>query len=825
MPVAMCCGLLGSIAPARASGQPGLPYTYVGDDTGASFKIDQLGTVNGHLAPLSPSSVDTGVPVVNVVSSGGTTVPSPPTIARAADGSDVFIAVPFGAAPAAFGTEVIRYEVSSDGTLTESGSVKITDTSRPSALPGTDDSAGNLTPGAAGTLYYRWLAADQKARLATLSAPSGGGLTLVRSEQLPDGIGGCAVGYSGPAPAYDAATATLYVPASSGTGSSEQAGVAAYAIGSTGSVAASPYATDLFGPGSDWPSGSGACLTALVVGAGGDTVYADIESAGGSTNQTIYPMSATSGSLEAGTGTEYGSNLIDSTVGLVYTATGPAGPALYALAEFQLQRIAIGAGGSLTPAPAQTIGSSDQHAWSISANNEGSELYVVEDQDTVLAVVPFTVGTNGGLSALASAYPPQGSTYDPEYLANDGATLSCLPPEAPSPSATRGALTAPLSPCNLRVTFTPTPMLGGLSRDGAFGATFINESTEACMSGCEKITVTVTNDQNQKIKNALIEASVTPITTGLAAYASSAKPSSGYLCSATAPTQCGSGALIDDLRTNGSGQVSLLYWPPPVTTKTETAKITVKAQVANCGTSCSNMNLTGENTMPITVKAHVIYQADMDVPEHLADVLAEWKDDVAWIHIFGDEIQDHAFDEEVEKAAEYFIEEEKIAEEASTAVTLSAKVITKLIDDSHDEQLMDIFLAGLQVSPTGLGDAPDDRVVSLWPGRRFRDAMIEKGNVMGIGSTGLLWKLALDEATEKEKHKLTDQTAHLNVFEVSFCTQGKQCGPGYHDESGIQPYLDFELTVGIHDHTILPYTQIVTPYNAHAWMLTQFLKR
>jgi hypothetical protein len=65
---------------------------------------------------------------------------------------------------------------------------------------------------------------------------------------------------------------------------------------------------------------------------------------------------------------------------------------------------------------------------------------------------------------------------------------------------------------------------------------------------------------------------------------------------------------------------------------------------------------------------------------------------------------------------------------------------------------------------------------------------------------------------------------HLTAFEVSYCQQGKECGPGYHDRKGITPYLDLELTSSTHDDVVFPFTQAVTPYNARAWMTTQFLK-
>ncbi|MGO9971507.1 MAG: hypothetical protein ACLP01_01490 [Solirubrobacteraceae bacterium] len=69
---------------------------------------------------------------------------------------------------------------------------------------------------------------------------------------------------------------------------------------------------------------------------------------------------------------------------------------------------------------------------------------------------------------------------------------------------------------------------------------------------------------------------------------------------------------------------------------------------------------------------------------------------------------------------------------------------------------------------------------------------------------------------------------HLRVYEVSYCQQGLDCGPGYqglapahHGADGIQPYLYFEFTADAGGY--LPFADsFITPYNAEAWLFSQF---
>ena len=167
-------------------------------------------------------------------------------------------------------------------------------------------------------------------------------------------------------------------------------------------------------------------------------------------------------------------------------------------------------------------------------------------------------------------------------------------------------------------------------------------------------------------------------------------------------------------------------------------------------------------------------------------------------------------------------EEDEVVEKVEGGAGALIGGVEQMLGIARATQLQWIFLSGFKVSPTGLGQSPNGDVVSTKPARAFEDVWIKQGNIMRIGSVGLLWQLALDELDAKDKGALTDQSAHLNVFEVSYCRQGKECGPGYHDRPGIAPYLDFEMTVGEHDHTIMGYQQVAFPYNARAWFLTQF---
>jgi hypothetical protein len=393
--VALALGLPGVASAAT----PAPPYTYLGDDTGTDYVIDQLGSTGGKLTPLSPASVDTGVPI-----DGSSPTQFAPTMARSADGSEVLVAVSYGKSPQPYGTEVLRFDAGSNGTLTADGSVQIADTFAPSSS-GVIDFAGLLTPGPAGTMYYEWIPyVGGSPQLEVLSAPAGGGVSVAQTVGLSGGVG-LGGGIQGP-PVYDAGTSTLYIAGSDASVHPASAFVAAFAVSGNGAVATSPYTTLTLPPGSDFPSNSGAILSGLAVAPGGATLYADIQS-GLYTNQTVDPIAVTASAMTLESGTEYGTGAIFDTNGFISTATGPLGPSLYGLNIATLSPMQA-SGSAITPGTGVNVDNdcSCYPAQSLSASDDGSVVYVLEDQDNVSAIVPIEV-TSGGLSTQTSdtAYP------------------------------------------------------------------------------------------------------------------------------------------------------------------------------------------------------------------------------------------------------------------------------------------------------------------------------------------------------------------------------------------------------------------------------------
>ena len=409
-------------------------------------------------------------------------------------------------------------------------------------------------------------------------------------------------------------------------------------------------------------------------------------------------------------------------------------------------------------------------------------------------------------------------------LSDDGfaqLTYTSLCPEstAKDPAERRSDRSArAIGPCDLDVVVEMSKRFhAGLSRDGIADAAFIDQGSEKCQSGCAEVTATVTDSKGKRVSGAEISASVTGITASVPAYPKGGS-SPGFLCDAAQPTHCGSGGEITDLKTNGNGQVSLLYWAPGVTSR-QSATVTVDASA--CTTSCRSGSESGQGNAAVTVAPNAIYSAHFNLSADEAKALAEWSQSKT----LGEVLKDHAIElliaTAVGKAAEELIEEEKAAEAIHEIADNGLKARSFYTSSNLEEQFMWLFLAGLKLSPTGLGDPPDEQSVSAVPGDPFEKAFVGAGNLLQLGN-GLLWKLGVAEHATEEEGKLGPQVVHLTAYEVSYCEQGKECGPGYHDRNGIRPYLDLELTSSTHDDVVFPFTQAVTPYNARAWMTTQF---
>ena len=105
-----------------------------------------------------------------------------------------------------------------------------------------------------------------------------------------------------------------------------------------------------------------------------------------------------------------------------------------------------------------------------------------------------------------------------------------------------------------------------------------------------------------------MDASVQPITQGLAPYPSGENPGDGYLCNArraSSAEACGNGSheVVD--HTDDQGQVKLRYWAPGVL-ETAHVRLTVKAQ-EDCGPSTCPLGHKQREVNPqLTVEPNVL---------------------------------------------------------------------------------------------------------------------------------------------------------------------------------------------------------------------------
>lgn len=383
----------------------------------------------------------------------------------------------------------------------------------------------------------------------------------------------------------------------------------------------------------------------------------------------------------------------------------------------------------------------------------------------------------------------------------------------------RSPLSTSTGPCDLNVNVSVANRFkSGLSRDGIADAAFYDPSDSSCMSGCTPVKVTVTDSKGAAVAGAKVDASVTGITGGVPPYPSGA-PSPGFICDASKPTNCGSGGEITGLKTDAQGQVSLLYWAPGVTDKQQ-ATITATASI--CTQTCPSA--TGTGNVSTTVAPHPIYKAHFTLSKDEAKALAEWSQSKTLTEVLKDQAIEFLLGAAIGKAADYMVAEEHAAEAIKDIAEAGLQAKSYFTSSNLEDQFMWLFLAGFKLSPTGLGQPPDQGVVGALPARQFRQAFIGAGNLLQLGD-GLIWKLGIAEHTAEDEHRLAQQVVHLTAYEVSYCQQGGDCGPRYHGRKGIKPYLDLEVTSSSSSHVIFPYTQAVSRYNARAWMTTQFLGR
>jgi hypothetical protein len=397
-----------------------------------------------------------------------------------------------------------------------------------------------------------------------------------------------------------------------------------------------------------------------------------------------------------------------------------------------------------------------------------------------------------------------------------------LLPSCNSPAAKLAPASA--DPCNkLDVTVkTLERSQSGLDKDAE---AFFGGRNLGCFSGCTDVLVTVKDHHTHKpVGGALVSASVTPISSKAIPSYPSGDAGDGYLCAGTNPRRCGSGRLITGLRTNPSGHLRLRYWAPGLIADGQ-MKITAKATEACHKSGCPK---AGEfTTKDLTVSRNLIYRHDATLSAAEARELANWAEG----DLLGFGAKQSA-EIGLNKYLDALVKTEKLAEHGAEKLGEGLERIAGLLEIAEvataqweQQGFMALFFDKFGLSGTGLGRAPEGSVVSAAPSGAFQIALAGDGiPPLHLAQKGLLWNYGAQLAFLRDEHssEFGAQFIHLYVYEVSYCAQGEDCGPEYYGSKGIHPYLEFQFVA---DHSRLAQTfesHFLTPYNAQAWMDTQF---
>jgi hypothetical protein len=420
------------------------------------------------------------------------------------------------------------------------------------------------------------------------------------------------------------------------------------------------------------------------------------------------------------------------------------------------------------------------------------------------------VGAHGGCASEAGRFGLIKVLGTTSCAASSGAAL--VKPQAVAQVAAAG------SSCDLDVTVTGKKSLtAGLAFDG-LGPTFLEQ--DGCLSGCTDLLVTVRDPGNHDrvVAGANVSASVTPIGDKFLTRAST-----GYLCNAAKPTSCGVGRFITGLKTDRKGHVRLRYWAPGLLSKQATT-LTVKAMKSCSKSACSRGEKLGETNPTIRVSPNLIYQHDATLTLEEARTLADWSQGTFLPFARNKAIEflfDHALDKlvEAEKVAEHLGEKLATGLERIAGVLEIVHIAEGILDQY---KAMALFLNDFKLSAVGLGEVPEERVVSAAPSEPFTRALAGDGlPPLHLGAKGLLWRYGEQLAFLDEQRQLHAQFIHLLVYEVSDCKQGAECGPGYHGQHGIRPRLYVEF-VAMRSRLEGSYRDAFDlRYNARAWMHTQ----
>jgi hypothetical protein len=393
---------------------------------------------------------------------------------------------------------------------------------------------------------------------------------------------------------------------------------------------------------------------------------------------------------------------------------------------------------------------------------------------------------------------------------------------------------------------------------------FAGGSFGPCTSGCTNLVLTVVDPLNhdQAVPDATVQVSVDPLdAAGIAPYPRTwslgtqttlstppsirlASAGTGYLCDNTRVASSASCGQVLNLKADGAGQVKLRYWAPGVTTK-ESTTLVIRAQGKTCGPGlCSNKLRYGHAKKTLTVRPNVVI-GSVEAPASSFLTSNERYELPRWATYSGGLLgwlYNKEWGDLVTSTIEFLFTEEAVAAYGAVQQVESA-VGTK---DTALVGFVAMLLNHFMMAEAGLGVTSSDTSTALFPPIGDYSFYQAAGDLVkdfgkALSSVPDDFTQVVDKNTGETTITYTAQSnpmMFLTVYEVSFCEQGRQCGPGYNCESGLrctgtQPYLDLVFSAKrAGDYGISPSSpnyydvpvfsqELVVPYRADSWMTDQ----
>lgn len=370
--------------------------------------------------------------------------------------------------------------------------------------------------------------------------------------------------------------------------------------------------------------------------------------------------------------------------------------------------------------------------------------------------------------------------------------------------------------------------LAGTGGDGAQGEFVATPATDApfgdCLSGCENITVTVTDHKTGKAPDggASVSVGVTPIPTSkVAPYPKGFQADQGHICLLSNPSDCGT--TLQDLPTASNGVLNLIYWAPGVIDD-DTVKLTVTAEDA-CSTSvCHTSRQFGKaHTSIHLIPQKIIDTAGKPLGPDETTALVDWAEEDGDIKFKEDgdgEVRQTAVESVLHTALDYGAEAFEI-EIPGGFVLVTGQMLNSIrpkLEPLTTRLGQEQAVTSLFAEPFGLHTDGLGAVDALALDRRFVDAIANQN--------GLMRKFAEFVRDEREhKGGGHEYNTHLTVDEVSYCETETVCGPGA-STPGVQPflYILFQATgpsTSNHNETHFE-GSVVVPYYAALFDVAQF---